>query len=410
MKKIIARTTIPISSEELKSLFNRVTLKDVTTFEHNLGTYLGVKTVSALDSGRSALALALRLFKLKPGEKVLLPAFVCPILYDVILSMGLKPIPVDVSFKTYNIDISQIKKAQIKDVRLMIIVHLFGKSCNMDEIIEFTNNNGLYLIEDAAQALGAEYKGKKIGTFGDVSILSFGLGKVITGGSGGAIIINNSEFLDDLKLIKEKILFSKLSTRLNVTGNIIIMNMLSNFYIYSILREPINSFFDEIDYKIIKSIQKKLIDPKSVKNKYIPYIIHSLSAKITNFQLEKLDKFNKKRIYYARQFSEMLREQNVVQFQSEEYFKNNIFSRFPLKTVDNSFTRRDLILNKLLQLGIDAEKPYFALKRILPTFEETHNSINLTDTMFTLPNSPCLSPNDVDFIGKAALGILKSMK
>jgi dTDP-4-amino-4,6-dideoxygalactose transaminase len=275
----------------------------------------------------------------------------------------------------------------------------------MNEIIEFVEDNGFYLIEDAAQALGAEYGGRKIGTFGDVSILSFGLGKIITGGSGGALVINNNELLEDAKIIREKLSNSKFSTRMNASENIIIMKLLSNSHIYSIIREPINTYLEDTDRQIVKHIKNNSIGFNPIKKEYIPHRIHPLSAKIINYQLERMQEFNKKRIFNAKILTETLNNQKMVQIPSEKYFENNIFCRYALK-LNISVHQRNALLEKLIKCGIDSEKPYFILKDLLSTFKQVPNSINLADTLFTLPNSPCLSPDDVTLIGNVTKSIL----
>jgi dTDP-4-amino-4,6-dideoxygalactose transaminase len=404
--RIIPRTAIPIDYNILKILFQRANLNDISSFEYNLEKYMGAKAVFALASGRSALALALRLFKLRPGKKILFPAFVCPVVYDVVVSMGFKPVPVDVSLETYNIDIAHIKKIQVEDSCLIIPVHLFGKACNIDEIIEFAERHGLYVIEDVAQALGVEFKGKKLGSFGDMAIQSFGLGKNITGGGGGALIINHDDFIGDAKNIIDSLFNPKFQDRVTVTENVVGMKFITNPYRYLTIRKYVDSNLNRLDVEMIRHIKASLIKPDS--DKYRPIKIHPLSAKIANYQLEKMEEFNRRRIQNARIISDILQKQSIVSVPSEEYFKNNVFCRYPLKILEDYSFGRDSIVQKLLNIGVDSEKPYFVLKELLSEFENVFNSKRLVDSLITIPNHPSLSDNEATLVGEVTLSVLKS--
>jgi dTDP-4-amino-4,6-dideoxygalactose transaminase len=331
---------------------------------------------------------------------------VCPVVYDVVVSMGLRPALVDVSPETYNIDITNIEKTRLEDSRFIVPVHLFGKSCDVDETIEFAESHGLYVVEDAAQALGVEHRGRKIGSFGDVSILSFGLGKIITGGSGGALVINRDDLVEDAKNMMEELVIPKFQNRIKIARNIMAMKFLANPYLYSIIRNYVDSGLEETDRKMVKHIKTSLIKPNS--NEYRPHRIHPLSAKIANYQLERIQEFNRRRVYNAKILSDILVNQSVAHTPSKEYFKNNVFCRFPIKLSKDVSYKRDLIVQKLLKLGIDAEKPYFVLKELLSAFKHVPNSMELVNTLINIPNHPCLSDNEVVSVGEATLSVLKS--
>jgi len=157
---------------------------------------------------------------------------------------------------------------------------------------------------------------------------------------------------------------------------------------------------------MIEHIKMSLI--KSCKNDYELRRIHPLSAKIANCQLERVSEFNQRRIYNARILSDMLANQSVAYVPSEAYFENNVFCRFPIKVSKDYLHKRDSVIQKLLRLGIDAEKPYFVLKELLSSFEYLPNSVELVNSLITIPNHPCLSKDDVVSIGETTLSILKS--
>lgn len=401
---MIPRTAIPISSEELRSLFSEASINDSLSFEQNLKSYLGAKAVIALDSGRSAFALALRLLKVKMGEQILLPAFVCPVLYDVAVSAGLKPLPVDVSREDYNIDVYRI--AKMKDPSVIVPVHLFGKSYNLSEVASFAEKNGLAVVEDAAQALGLELSGKRVGSFGDVSILSFGLGKTITGGSGGALVINRDDLVQLAYDAVDGIFKPLLHNRVRIAANISAMKLFETPYFYSMIRTYLNKILDKTDFEIVDHINASWNTPDATR--YVPRRIDPLAAKIANYQLEKLRSFNNKRINNAEVLSNILVGQSVAFVPSKDYFRNNVFCRFPIKLRKNHVKKRDALVRKLLKNGVDSEKPYSTLRKLPYILESAPNSRELVDSLITIPNHPCLSENEVASIGEIAAGVLRS--
>ena len=409
MKKVFSRTAIPLDKNELKMLFHGACEDDIKTMERNLRRYLGVKAVLALDSGRSSLFLALQLLKLKKGDKILLPAFVCPVVYDVVLSAKLTPLPVDVSPKDYNIDAACIKKEYLKSAKAIIVVHLFGKSCNLDEIVELAEEYGLYIIEDAAQALGATYKGKKVGCYGDLSILSFGLGKNITGGCGGALVINRGHLLDEFEEMMSDIPYCSVQDRMIVAKNIIIMKMLANPRLYSVLREYVNYYLEKTDRHIIDHIKETLTKTSKNGSSYEPRRIHPLSAKIVDHQLRKIDYLNQKRIDHAKTLLQILSCQSKIYVPQEDYFRNNVFCRFPVKLCKGLSNKRDYIIKKLVRLGVDAEKPYHIMNELAQIIKHAVNAIKLTKTLITIPNHPCLTNNEVASIGEKVLSVLRDI-
>jgi len=401
--RTIPRTAIPIDSDELKSIFIKASFEDSMSLERNLKAYLGAKAVIALDSGRSALALALRLLKLRIGDRVLLPAFVCPVLYDVVASAGFKPFPVDVSYENYNIDVSSIKETN--NSKAIIPVHLFGKSYNLTEIKKFADYNGLAVIEDAAQALGLESDHKKIGSFGDLAILSFGLGKIITGGGGGALVINRDDLVQPaFDAINEISTVS--SSRIKIAANIAAMRFFEKPGFYSIIRSYVNGNLDKTDLKMAEHVDIAWKSPDAAR--YVPHKIAPLAAKIADYQLTKLHDFNERRIHNAKVLSEILAYKSEDQVFSQSYFKNNVFCRFPIKLGRNNAKKRDIIIRKLLKYGVDSEKPYFVLRKLPQIIESMPNSSALVDTLITVPNHPCISENEIVSIGETTLSVLKS--
>ena len=160
-------------------------------FEQEFSKYLGNKYSLALSNGSVALEIALKALKLKKQDEIIVSPRSFIISASCTLNLGLKPIFADVD-NNGNLSIEGIKKVYNKKVKAIIVVHLNGLSCDLDPIIKFVKKNKIFLIEDCSQAHGAIYKGKKVGTFGDISTWSFCQDKIIsTGGEGGLISTNN---------------------------------------------------------------------------------------------------------------------------------------------------------------------------------------------------------------------------
>jgi len=160
-------------------------------FEQEFSKYLGNKYSLALSNGSVALEIALKALKLKKQDEIIVSPRSFIISASCTLNLGLKPIFADVD-NNGNLSIEGIKKVYNKKVKAIIVVHLNGLSCDLDPIMKFVKKNKIFLIEDCSQAHGAIYKGKKVGTFGDMSTWSFCQDKIIsTGGEGGLISTNN---------------------------------------------------------------------------------------------------------------------------------------------------------------------------------------------------------------------------
>ncbi len=177
--------------------------KNVSQFEEEFAQYCGSKHCAGLASGLDALILALNAFDFEKGSEVIVPSntYIATIL--AILQNGLKPVLVEPDIKTYNIDPAKIAEKITKKTRAIIVVHLYGKCCDMDPIMALCKNHNLKLIEDTAQAHGAKYKNKLAGTFGDIGAFSFyptkNLGAL---GDGGAIITNDDELAKKIKKLR----------------------------------------------------------------------------------------------------------------------------------------------------------------------------------------------------------------
>ncbi len=176
---------------------------EVQKFEKEFASYNNVRYCSGVASGLDALILSIQVLELEKGSEIIVPSntYIATIL--AILKNGLIPVLVEPDIKTYNIDSLKIETFITSKTKAVLVVHLYGKPCEMDTILDICKRKKLYLIEDCAQAHGAEYKGRKVGGFGDFGAFSFyptkNLGCL---GDGGAITTNKSEYHDKIKMLR----------------------------------------------------------------------------------------------------------------------------------------------------------------------------------------------------------------
>ena len=179
----------------------------VRDFEENLAEWVGAKYVISCANGTDALQLAFMALGLKPGDEVIVPTFTYVATAEVIALLGLSPILVDVDSQTFNIDIDIVSHLITSRTKAIVPVHLYGQCANMEQIMKFAKSHNLYVVEDSAQAIGAEVKfsdgsSRKAGTIGHIGTTSFFPSKNLgCFGDGGAIFTNDDSLAAKLKMI-----------------------------------------------------------------------------------------------------------------------------------------------------------------------------------------------------------------
>jgi dTDP-4-amino-4,6-dideoxygalactose transaminase len=209
MKQKIWLSSPHMSGEEMKYINEAFTSNwiaplgpNVDKFEKDLSQYLSVKGTAALSSGTAAIHLALIILGVKRDDEVLCSSFTFAASANPVVYLGATPVFIDSETETWNMDPSLLEKAILertaagKKPKAIIFVHLYGMPAKTNEIISIASKYDIPVIEDAAEAIGSEYDGKKCGSFGDIGILSFNGNKIITTSGGGALVSNNREYVD----------------------------------------------------------------------------------------------------------------------------------------------------------------------------------------------------------------------
>ena len=252
----------------------------VKNFEADIEKYLGVNHAIGCSSGTAALILALRACNIKPGDEVITTPFTFFATAEAIASIGAIPVFVDVKEEDYNINPDLIEEAVSERTKAILPVHIFGVCSDMDRINEIAKKHGLKVIEDCAQAIGAEYKGRKAGTLGDVGCFSFYPTKNLGGcGDGGMVTTND----DDLATIL-------LSLREHGAGK----NGAKALELLEGTREELKTSEEATD----------LYDPYKYYNYLIGYNsrLDAVQACVLGIKLKHLDQYNASRAHIAERY------------------------------------------------------------------------------------------------------------
>ncbi len=267
--------------------------KAIEELEEEFKKYLGVKYAISFNSGRAGLIAILEAIKIESGNEVLLQAFTCNSAVNPILNQGTKPVFVDID-DALNLDPDDLKKKITLKSKAVMIQHTFGWPAQIEEILKIAKENNLYLIEDCAHALGAKYKGKFCGTFGDVAFFSFGRDKIISSVFGGMVVTNNEKMGERIKEFRDK---------LDYPSNFWILQQLLHPILINYLILPAYGLANNLGRIFLGLLQKLSILSKAVYKKekrgeipkYFPKRLPNALATLALNQFKKLERFNEHR-------------------------------------------------------------------------------------------------------------------
>lgn len=264
--------------------------KAIKNLEETFKNYLGVKYAFSFNSGRSALLGILVSMGVQEEDEVLLQAFTCNAVVNPILTLKAKPVFVDID-DSLNLDPKDFKKKITKNSRAVIIQHTFGNSARIGEIKNICQKNNLFLIEDCAHSLGAEYEGKKVGSFGDAAFFSFGRDKVISSVYGGMAVTNNNQIGQKLEIFQKTLDFPSRNWILKQLLHPISFAIALPLYSLKIGKAIL---FLKQNLKILSpSVYPE--EKRGELPKYFPKKMPNAMAIMAQKQFQKLERFNKHR-------------------------------------------------------------------------------------------------------------------
>lgn len=334
-------------------------------FEEKFAEYVGAKYAVGLNSCTAALHLALRALDLKPKDEVITTSLTFVSTNHAVLYNGARPVFADIKKDTLNMDVEDIKKKITPRTKVILPVHYGGHPVELDEIMDIARTKKIYLIDDAAHACGAEYKGKKIGSFGDITCFSFHAVKNLSVGEGGMITTNNQDFAERIR-------------RLRWMGiNKSTWDRAKNKKVYGWEYEV-----DELGFK------EHLDD------------IHSAIGLV---QLKRLKSLNERRREIVEIYNKAFRGADWIETPVE---KSYVRSSFHLYVIKVPARLRDKIIDHLAAKGISAGVHYFP-NHLYSIYKPYRKRLPVTESIYkciiTLPLYPELTDSQVNQVSQAVL-------
>ena len=346
----------------------------VEYFENEIAEYLGCKYVISCANGTDALILALEALGISSGDEVITTPFTFFATAEAISRVGATPVFVDVLCDTFNIDPAKIEEKISEKTKAILPVHIFGQPAQMNEIIDIASRHGLYVVEDACQAMGAEYNGNKAGTIGDMGCFSFFPTKNLSCFGDGGLITTNSE---------------------------------RNAKILRALRAHGGGKNGEDAFKLLNENSSEHVYnlPDSDMGKYYNYMIgynsrlDEIQAAILRIKLKYLDQWNLRRRNLAERYDDLLKNTDLVTQKSIPSVKS-IFHQYIVQS-----ERKDELCQFLKSKGVSTGVYYpvplhlqVAYKHLGYKVDELPVSEYLSKRTLALPVYPELSSEDQDYI------------
>jgi len=323
-------------------------------FEDNFAKFAGAKHAIAVNSGTAALHMSLWAKNIKAGDEVILPSFTFIATAEAVALVGAKPVFIDIKPNTYNIDPEEIEQAITNKTRAIMPVDLYGLPAEMDKIREIADKRNLLVVEDAAQAHGASYRGKPPGHFADVACWSLYASKNMTTGEGGMITIDDDEYAEKLRLLR--------------------------------------SHGEKEEYKAA------LLGHN--------YRMPEIEAAIGIEQLKKLSAFVEKRRRNAEVLTEKLSDVKQLVLPIEPRGCKSSWYLYTVRIRRGAVKDRDTIIHDLRKRGVGAAVYYHTPIHLMPYYRQ-HESFVLPETekaaeqVFSLPVHPGLKAAEVNYVAKA---------
>jgi perosamine synthetase len=335
----------------------------VEVFEEEFARYVGVDYAATVSNGTIALALALKALGVGAGDKVLVPDYTFIASVTSAMLIGAIPVFADVEYKSFNVNVDEVlKKVEEEDVKAIVAVHLFGHPADIKALRDIASDKRVFLVEDAAQAHGAEAWGKKVGSFGDVAIFSFYATKNMTMGEGGVVVSNNRAVIEKVRLLRNH-------------GQV-------TRYVHN-----------ELGWN---------------------FRITSIQAALGIVQLRKLDNLNELRRRNANMLSNLLSSVEGVELPYEAPWAKHVYHLYATKL--GSKKKRDCVFNCMNSRGIEVGIHYPMPLHKQPVFQKLGYGICcptatlLSERELSLPTHPKLCEEDLRNIASSFIKCIEMCK
>ncbi|MBS5942923.1 MAG: DegT/DnrJ/EryC1/StrS family aminotransferase [Finegoldia magna] len=352
--------------------------ENVKQFEKEIAEKIGVKHAITVGNGTDALIIALKSLGIKEGDEVITTDYTFFATAEAIRFVGATPVFCDVELDTYNIDPSQIEEKITDKTKAIICVHLFGNACKMDEINDIAKRHNLYVVEDAAQAINSQYKGKNVGNLGDIACFSFFPTKNLgCFGDGGMITTNDDDLATIIRALK-----------VHGSGE-------NGMKAYAILND------EEVEVVEQNSGDNTVYNPL----KYYNYLIghnsrlDEIQAAILRIKLKHLDEYTENRRSISHKYIDALKDTSLVMPTETEGGKH-VFHLFILQSEN-----REEIESKLKEKGIATGTYYKVPMHLQKAFNDLGykkgdfpNAEYLSERTFAIPLFPEMNDEEREYI------------
>lgn len=389
------RQSVNLSRKEFKAIFKSVSSghiffgSELKDFESQFAKYIGVKYALALSSGRAAQYLALKSLNLDAESEIIVPAYTFYIVPIIVKLAGLTPVFVDAKPDTYNLDPVEIERKITLKTRCIIATHIAGQPCDIDKILQIAKEHNLYVIEDCAEACGSEYKGRKVGSFGDISYYSFHVSKNLTCLGGGMVTANDEKIFNRiLELASEEPLKSRFGLFRNVFYAFVTY-LFTRPIIFTFSAYPLIVLSHLIDVDWIDRMFKEDISSSfAISQKRITRMTN-LQASVGIEQLHRLEEMNSQRIRNAMILHDTLKDCKNVSMQKILPGIKNTYLYFYAQVPN-----RKKVCKRLAMCRIDSKEDGLCVCPKLDIFKETKDNYPVTEQLVSsnivLPNFPSL--------------------
>jgi perosamine synthetase len=339
--------------------------EEITQFQDQFAMFCGAKYALATTSCYTALHLAMATLGIEKGDEVLVSTYtnissVLPILY-----LGAKPVFIDSEKETCNMDPKLLEKKITSKTKAIVVVHIFGHSADMDPIMKIARKHNLLVIEDAAEALGATYKGKPLGSIGDAGCFSFLANKFITTGEGGMVVFNNKDFHDKAFMMRS-LAFGK-----------------ENRYMHE--------YFG------------------------FNYRMSNVLAALGLSQLKKVSKIIDKKRALAKFYLDSFKDIKEFQLPIEKEYAKNVYWMFHIILKGKLQGKKKEFLAKLKEVGVDTREGFvpmnrqkILIKKGLCKEGDCPVANKISESSFYIPSGPNITVEEMKYVVKSIKNVLKN--
>jgi perosamine synthetase len=322
----------------------------VGEFENAFASYCGVKYGVATASGTSALHLALACLDIGPGDEVIVPTLSFIGTANPVTYVGATPVFVDSNIETWNVDPKAVERVITRNTRAIIVVHLYGHPAQMDEILAIAKRHGIYVIEDACEAHGAEYRGNKVGSLGTFGCFSFFGNKIITTGEGGMLVTDQFPLVERARMLRDH----------GMSG------------------------------------RKKYWHSHIGFN----YRMTNLQAALGVAQMERIDHVIERKRRIARLYNSLLKELPGITLPPEAPWARPVYWLYTILIGKKIKIPRNRVIKELAHRGIETRPVFYSINSLPPYRNGRHERFPVAEKISTqglsLPSSPLLNADSIE--------------